>query len=73
MALLQPWKFQNGDFPRWLFLAQIARGRGFRYGRIRYKADCDYRLSPTAKGVRWLVVAIGYALAALCRDPVSCA
>jgi hypothetical protein len=36
---------------------------------IRYKADCDYRLSPTAKGVRWLVVAIGYVLAASLPGP----
>jgi uncharacterized protein DUF3592 len=36
---------------------------------IRYKADCDYRLSRTAKGVRWLLVAIGYVLAASLPGP----
>lgn len=31
---------------------------------IRYKTDCDYKLSPTARTVRWLVVLVGYVLAA---------
>jgi len=36
---------------------------------IRYKAGCDYKLSPKARGVRWLVVAVGYVLAASLPGP----
>jgi hypothetical protein len=36
---------------------------------IRYKADSDYKLSSTARGMRWLVVALGYFLAASLPGP----
>lgn len=36
---------------------------------IRYKTDCDYKLSPTARAVRWSVVLIGYVLAASLPGP----
>ena len=36
---------------------------------IRHKADWDYKLSPTAKGVRWVVIAVGYLLAASLPGP----
>ncbi len=35
----------------------------FAVWAVRYKAEWDYKLSPTAKTVRWAVVAIGYLLA----------
>src|SRR5512142_2883677 len=36
---------------------------------IRYKTGCDYKLSPTARAVRWLVVLCGYVLAAALPGP----
>lgn len=37
---------------------------------IRYKAEWDYKLSATAKAVRWSVVGLGYVLAASLPGPV---
>jgi hypothetical protein len=36
---------------------------------IRYKTDCDFKLSPTVRTVRWLVVTVGYFLAASLPGP----
>ncbi len=36
---------------------------------IRYKTDCDFKLSPTVRTVRWLVVVVGYFLAASLPGP----
>ena len=51
------------------FLLQKSLGIWFVTWAIRYKADWDYKLSGSAKGVRWAVVAIGYLLAASLPGP----
>jgi hypothetical protein len=51
------------------FLFQKSLGLWFLLWGIRYKADWDYKLSGTAKAVRWGLVGIGYALAAALPGP----
>jgi|SRR5580658_2975768 hypothetical protein len=46
------------------FLVQKSLGIWLSLWAIRYKAKWDYKLSRTAKTVRWTVVGIGYLLAA---------
>jgi uncharacterized membrane protein YedE/YeeE len=46
------------------FLVQKSLGIWFVFWAIRRKADWDYKLSGTAKAVRWTVVGVGYVLAA---------
>ena len=51
------------------FLAQKSLGIWFLVWAIRYKADWDFKLSGTAKVVRWAVITIGYVLAASLPGP----
>jgi len=51
------------------FLLQKSLGIWLAAWAIRYKADWDYKLSGTAKAVRWAVVGIGYLLAASLPGP----
>ena len=51
------------------FLVQKSVGIWLAVWAIRYKADWDYKLSGTAKSVRWGVVGIGYLLAASLPGP----
>jgi len=51
------------------FLFQKSLGIWLSLWAIRYKADWDYKLSGTAKAVRWGVVGIGYTLAAVVPGP----
>jgi Protein of unknown function (DUF3592) len=51
------------------FLFQKSLGIWLCLWAIRYKADWDYKLSGTAKAVRWSVVGIGYTLAAALPGP----
>jgi len=51
------------------FLVQKSLGIWLAIWAIRYKADWDYKLSGTAKAVRWGVVAMGYVLAAALPGP----
>lgn len=64
MALSGKYGNPNFGFQRY-FLFQKSVGIWLSLWAIRYKADWDYKLSGTAKGVRWGVVGIGYTLAAL--------
>jgi hypothetical protein len=63
----------QGLLPRFNFLWQKSLGIWLSVWAIRYKADWDYKLSDTAKAVRWGVVGIGYVLAASLPGPGSCA
>lgn len=54
---------------RFNFLWVKSLGPWLSVWAIRYKAECDYKLSPTARCVRWLVVAVGYFLAASLPGP----
>jgi hypothetical protein len=51
------------------FLFQKSLGIWLSVWAIRYKADWDYKLSGTAKAIRWGVVGIGYTLAAALPGP----
>jgi len=51
------------------FLVQKSLGIWFLVWGVRYKADQDFKLSGTAKIVRWAVVGIGYVLAASLPGP----
>jgi len=51
------------------FLAQKSVVIWLSFWAVRYKAGWDYRLSATAKAVRWGVVAAGYVLAASLPGP----
>jgi hypothetical protein len=51
------------------FLFQKSVGIWLSLWAIRYKAGWDYKLSGTAKAVRWSVVGIGYTLAAALPGP----
>jgi hypothetical protein len=51
------------------FLLQKSLGIWLAAWAIRYKAGWDYRLSHTAKIVRWIVVGSGYVLAASLPGP----
>jgi hypothetical protein len=51
------------------YLFQKSVAIWFSLWAIRYKADWDYKLSGTAKTIRWSVVGIGYTLAAALPGP----
>jgi len=51
------------------FLFQKSLGIWLCLWAIRYKADWDYKLSSTAKVVRWGVVGVGYTMAASLSGP----
>jgi hypothetical protein len=51
------------------FLLQKSLGVWFVTWAVRYKADWDYKLSGTAKAVRWAVAGIGYLLAGSLPGP----
>ena len=46
------------------FLEQKSLGIWLVFWAFRRKADWDFKLSGTAKAVRWTVVGVGYVLAA---------
>jgi len=51
------------------FLIQRSLGIWFSVWAIRYAAKADYKISNTARAVRWSVVGIGYLLAASLPGP----
>ena len=51
------------------FLLQKSLAIWLSLWAIRYKADWDYKLSGAAKTVRWVVVGVGYTLAAAVSGP----
>lgn len=51
------------------FLVEKSVGIWFVFWAIRRRADWDYKLSGTAKAVRWTVVGIGYVLGAGLSGP----
>lgn len=59
----------QGLVSRISFLVQKSLGIWLAAWAIRYKGEWDYKLSSTAKGVRWSVVGLGYVLAASLPGP----